>query len=77
VPDGKTVAIGTVVIIEQNGKERTIEIVGHDEADPPAGRLAFSAPLSRALIDGEVGEEIEFPGPGNMIRVTAIAVRGD
>ena len=78
VPDGETVAIGTVVTIEQgDGTQRTIEIVGHDEADPQAGRLVFSAPLARALIGAEVGEEVEFPGPGTLIRVTAIEVRAD
>ena len=76
-PDGETVAIGTVVTIEQDGNSRRIEIVGHDEADPQAGRLVFSAPLARALMDAEVGEEIEFPGPGRTVRVTAIEIRGD
>ena len=77
VPDGETVAIGTVVTIDQGGKQCTIEIVGHDEADPQAGRLAFSAPLARALIGAEVGEEVDFPAPGSSIRVAAIEVRAD
>ena len=77
VPDGDTVAIGTVVTIDQDCKLRTIEIVGHDEADPQAGRLVFSAPLARALIGAQVGDEVEFPGPGKVVRVTAIEVRGD
>ena len=77
VPDGETVAIGTVVTIEQDDKARRLEIVGHDEADPQAGRLVFSAPLARALLGAEVGEEVEFPAPGKMVRVTAIEVRGD
>ena len=77
VPGGETVAIGTVVTIEQDGKKRRIEIVGHDEADPQAGRLVFSAPLARALIGAEAGEEIEFPGPGRIVRVVGIDVRGD
>jgi len=77
VPDGETAAIGTVVTIEQGGKSRRIEIVGHDEADPATGLLVFSSPLARALIGAEVGEEVEFPGPGKLVRVTAIEVRGD
>ena len=76
-PDGEIVAIGTVVTIDQGGKRRTIEIVGHDEADPQAGRLVFSAPLARALIGAEVGDDVEFPGPGKLVRVLKIAVRGD
>ena len=78
LPDGETVAIGTVVTIDQDdGNQRRIEIVGHDEADPQAGKLVFSAPLARALIGAEVGEEVEFPAPGMVIRVTQIGVRGD
>ena len=56
---------------------RWIVCVGHDEADPQVGRLVFSAPLARALIGAEVGEEVEFPGPGKLVRVMKIAVRGD
>ncbi len=77
-PDGKTVAIGTVVtFVRGSGEQRTIEIVGHDEADPGADRVSFSAPLARALIGAEVGEEVEFPAPGTLIRVAEIAVRAD
>ena len=77
VPDGETVAIGTVVTITQDGELRIIEIVGHDEADPQAGRLVFSAPLARALIGAEAGEDVEFPGPGKAVRVVEIEVRAD
>jgi transcription elongation GreA/GreB family factor len=76
-PDGETVAIGTVVTIERSGKPSTIEIVGHDEADPAANRIVFSAPLARALIGSEAGEDVEFPGLGDLVRITAIAVRAD
>ena len=60
---GEIVAIGTSVTIEQNGDQagrtRTLAIVGQDEADPAADRLAFTAPLARALLGSEVGEEVE------------------
>src|SRR5215213_2046917 len=77
-PDGKTVAIGTVVTIEQgSGKHRRLEIVGHDEADPKADRIVFSAPLARALLGSAAGDEVEFPAPSSIIRVAAIEVRAD
>ena len=77
IPDGETVAIGTRVTILRNGAMRTLEIVGHDESDPAAGRIAFTAPLAKALIGSEVGEEIDAPGPGGPVTVVAISVRGD
>ena len=74
---GEIVALGTTVTIEQDGKTRVLDIVGHDESEPAAGRIAFTAPLAKALIGSEVGEEIDPPGPGGPITIVAIAVRGD
>lgn len=76
-PDGKTVAIGTEVTFDPDVEQRTIEIVGHDEADPAANRIVFSAPLARSLLGAEVGDEVEFPTSGTLIRVAAISVRAD
>ena len=74
---GEIVAFGTSVTIEQNGTTRTLDIVGHDESDPAAGRIAFTAPLAKTLIGSEVGEEIDAPGPGGTIVVVAIEVQGE
>lgn len=60
--------------IEQDGKTRTLAIIGHDESDPAAGRIAFTAPLAKALIGNEVGEEVDPPGPGGVITIVAITV---
>lgn len=76
-PSCEIVAFGTKVTISQDGKSRVLDIVGHDESDPAAGRIAFTAPLARALIGSEPGEEVESPGPGGPITVAAIEVRND
>jgi len=69
---GETVAIGTRVTIEQDELTRTLSIVGHDEADPSAGLIAFSSPLGRALMGAEPGDEVEAPGTGDQIRIITI-----
>ena len=74
VPTGKTVEIGTSVTFRQNGKQRALTIVGDDEADPGAGRIAFSAPLARALLHAETGELLEFAGKPDALEVLAIGV---
>ena len=56
-----------------NGKPRTIELVGHDEADPAAGKLAFTAPLARAVMGAEVSETVDFGGNEAAIEVLAIS----
>jgi transcription elongation GreA/GreB family factor len=71
-PEG-AVGFGSHVGFRLNGKARTIEIVGGDEADPAAGRIAFFAPLARALMGAEIGEQVEFQGVEDAITITAIA----
>jgi transcription elongation GreA/GreB family factor len=72
LPSGETVAIGTRVTIERDGERRQIDIVGHDEADPANHRLAFAAPLAKALLGGEVGEEVHAPGSPAPVMIIAI-----
>ena len=74
VPDGETVEFGTTVTFRLNGKQRTLAIVGDDEADPAGGLISFSAPLSRALIGAEPGEFLPFGGKDDAIEVLSIIV---
>lgn len=68
-PDDEEVAIGSRVTFLLDGKRRTITITGGDEADAAHDRIAFSAPLARALIGLAPGETGDFAG-----RVDAVEV---
>lgn len=68
---GDAVAFGTRVTFRLNGTERTVAIVGDDEADPGNGSISFSAPLARAMIDAEAGEKVDFGG-----KIAAIEILG-
>lgn len=72
-PSGETVEIGARVTFRLNGKERTLAIVGDDEADPAGGLVSFSAPLARAMMGAEAGEFVEFAGKDDAIEIVAIA----
>jgi transcription elongation GreA/GreB family factor len=63
------VGIGSSVTFRMNGAERTIHIVGHDEADPAALMIAFSAPLARAMMSGFAGELADFAGKAEAIEI--------
>lgn len=75
-PTGETVEFGATVTFALNGKERTLSIVGDDEADPAQGLISFSAPLSRAMIGAEPGEFLPFGGKDDAIEVLSIALPG-
>ena len=69
-PPGKgVVGIGSRVRIRLAGKARRIDIVGHDEAEPAADRIAFSAPLANALLNAEIGERVDFNGRAEAIEI--------
>lgn len=72
---GDRVGIGTRVAFTLNGAAREIEIVGFDEGDPAAGRIAFAAPLARAMIGAEVGETVDFGGTSDAIEIMSIETR--
>lgn len=72
--DGSRVAFGCTVTFQMNGRQRAITIVGDDEADPAAGLLSFSAPLSRALMDAEPGEKLDFANKDDAIEVISIGI---
>ncbi len=69
VPDAETVAIGSRVRFRLNGRVRAIDIVGHDEADPAADRIAYQAPLAAAMIGAEAGEQVAFNGKAEAIEI--------
>jgi transcription elongation GreA/GreB family factor len=51
----------TVTVVRADGNEATFRIVGEDEADPAAGRIAWTAPVARALLGSEPGDVRALP----------------
>ena len=46
------------------GAERTLTLVGVDEADVAAGKVGFVAPIARALVGARLGQTVALPlGP--------------
>ena len=70
-PGDAVVAIGSRVTFTLNGGERSLTVVGHDEADPARSHIAFSAPLARALMGAEVGDVLEYQDREDAIEIVA------
>ena len=73
-PAPGAVAFGVRATIARGAVTSDIAIVGEDEADPPAGLIAWTAPLARALDGAEVGEVVEFEAGGRVEEIKVIAV---
>jgi transcription elongation GreA/GreB family factor len=71
-PEVNSVVFGTAVTVSRgDGSALTFRIVGEDEADPEAGRIAWTAPVARALLGAEPGELRGLPT--GEVEVLAIA----
>lgn len=58
------VRFGARVTVQGDSPQpRQIDIVGVDEADPTSGRIAFVAPLARALLGKRPGDVVTFRTP--------------
>ena len=75
-PLAEEAAFGSRVTFRLNGQERTVAIVGDDEADPGAGKIAFSAPLARALIGAGPGDFSDFNGESDAIEIVSVGAIG-
>ena len=64
----------TVELADEDDNRRTVTIVGDDETDASSGEIGWSAPLSRALIGGRIGDEriVRLPAGEKSYEVIAI-----
>lgn len=64
IPSGRnasgTVQLGSVVVLEVNGKQKRFEILGPHETDPSRGRISHESPLGAALIHHAKGDVISI-----------------
>ena len=60
---GSNVRIGSSVVVSVNGKEKTLSIVGSNEADPLSGKISNESPIGGALIGAKAGDRVEIDTP--------------
>ncbi len=56
----------TVTYADDEGVERTITIMGIDEADSSKAQVSWIAPVARALLKSKVGDEVPLPTPAGV-----------
>jgi transcription elongation factor GreB len=64
----------TVTYVNDRDEEKTVTIVGIDEADLAHGRISWISPVARALLKAEVGDvvEVRTPAGGDSLEVIDI-----
>ena len=57
-----------------DGSTRTVTLTGEDEADPAAGRIAWTAPVARALTGATAGGSVTVTLRGQPVELEILAV---
>ncbi len=61
---GPLIRFGATVTVEnEDGKRRTVHIVGIDETDAPKGRISWISPIGRALLKAREGDVVTVRTP--------------
>jgi transcription elongation factor GreA len=53
----------TLRTVGKQGNERTFQIVGTNESDPPNGKLSHASPVGRAVLKRKVGDKVTVTTP--------------
>lgn len=59
--------VGSTVMVEVNGKEKTYQIVGSNEADPVNGKVSNESPIGSALIGYGKGDKVLVTTPAGTV----------
>ena len=64
----------TVTVVDEDETERRITLVGEDETDPAAGRIAWTSPIGRAIRGGVIGDlrRVTLPAGERELEIVAI-----
>jgi transcription elongation factor GreB len=71
---GKVYFGATVTLADEDDNERVVTLVGEDETDAAAGRIAWTSPIGRAIRGASVGDarRVTLPGGERELEIVRI-----
>jgi transcription elongation factor GreB len=64
----------TVTYADESGAERTITILGIDEADSARGQVSWISPIARALLKAQEGDTVKLATPSGVQEIEVLEV---
>ena len=65
----------SVTYANRDGAEKTVTIVGIDEADLERGQVSWISPIARALMKAHEGDTVELHTPAGIERIEIVEIR--
>lgn len=64
----------TVTYLQQNNEEKTVKIVGIDEADLAQNKVSWISPIAKALLKAKVGDIVRFEIPSGSEELKIVSI---
>jgi transcription elongation factor GreB len=64
-----------VTYANREGAEKTVTIVGIDEADLDRGQVSWISPIARALLKAHEGDAVELRTPAGIEQIEIVEIR--
>ena len=65
----------TVTYVDESGRERTITILGIDEADSAQAQVSWVSPIARTLLKTRVGDVVKLVTPAGVEEIEVLRVQ--
>lgn len=72
---GGKIGLGSTIVVDVKGKEKTYQIVGSSEADPAGGRISNESPLGNAFLGRKKGDVVTVQTPAGDADYTIVEVK--
>jgi transcription elongation factor GreB len=64
----------TVVVLDEEAKEKNYQIVGVDEIDPKVGKVSWVSPIAKALLNRKVGDVVTIESPAGPVELEILEI---
>ncbi|MBP6559462.1 MAG: GreA/GreB family elongation factor, partial [Burkholderiaceae bacterium] len=64
----------TITYVDDTGEERTVRILGTDEAESTQGEISWVSPVAQALLKARVGDEVPLFTPAGQRMLEVLEV---
>lgn len=69
-----TITLGKKIMVDINGLQKTISIVGEFESDPMNGKISATSPIGLALLNKKAGETVPVATPGGTVPYVILSI---
>jgi transcription elongation factor GreB len=63
-----------VTVADEEGNEKTYQLVGVDESNPAEGKISWISPIAKALISAKVGDVVTLELPEGHVELEILEI---